>query len=75
MKAGLTGLAQISGKYNTTPKDKLTLNLFYIQKYSLWLDIKIILKTLIIFLKPESTEGEKTITKNIINFTKSKIQK
>lgn len=75
VKAGLTGLAQISGKYNTSPKDKLTLDLFYIQKYSLWLDIKIILKTLIIFLKSDSTEGEKKINKSIIEFTQNKIKK
>lgn len=75
VKAGLTGLAQISGKYNTTPKDKLTLDLFYIQKYSIWLDIKIILKTLIIFLKSDSTEGKKTIDTNIIKFAKDRIKK
>jgi exopolysaccharide biosynthesis polyprenyl glycosylphosphotransferase len=42
-KAGLTGYAQLYGKYNTTPYDKLQLDLMYIQNYSLLLDIKLIL--------------------------------
>lgn len=65
VKAGLTGLAQVYGKYNTSPKDKLILDLIYIQKYRFWLDIKLLLQTLLIFLKSsDSTEGfseEKTI--------------
>lgn len=75
VKAGLTGLAQISGKYNTTPKDKLALDLYYIQKYSIWLDLKIILKTLIVFLKSDSTEGKKQINKSIIDYVKRRIVK
>ncbi len=75
VKAGLTGLAQIAGKYNTNPKDKLTLDLIYIQKYSIWLDIKIILRTLIVFLKSDSTEGETKINKTVINFIKKNIIK
>lgn len=58
VKAGLTGHAQIAGKYNTSPKDKLVLDLMYIEKYSLWLDIKLILQTLTVFFKAgESTEA------------------
>ncbi len=57
IKAGLTGFAQIYGKYNTTPHDKLKLDLFYIENYSLWLDIKLILMTIKILFKRESTEG------------------
>lgn len=57
VKAGLTGFAQIYGKYNTIPYDKLKLDLFYIEHYSLWLDIKLILITLKIIFKRESTEG------------------
>lgn len=75
VKAGLTGLAQINGKYNTKPKDKLALDLCYIEKYSIWLDLKIILKTLIVFLKPESTEGKKPINQSLIDYAKSKIVK
>ena len=46
VKAGLTGLAQIVGKYNTSPKDKLMLDLMYIEKYSIWLDFKLMFQTL-----------------------------
>ena len=51
------GYAQVYGKYNTTPYDKLKLDLSYIENYSLWLDIKLMLLTLKILFKPESTEG------------------
>ena len=64
VKAGLTGFAQIYGKYNTIPYDKLKLDLFYIENYSVWIDIKLILMTVKILLKRESTEGvsEKQVT-------------
>ncbi len=57
VKGGLTGYAQIYGKYNTSPYDKLRLDLMYIENYSLILDIKLILMTLRILLSKESTEG------------------
>lgn len=57
VKAGLAGYAQVYGKYNTTPYDKLKLDLSYIETYTLWLDIKLMLLTLKILFKPESTEG------------------
>ncbi len=57
VKGGLTGYAQIYGKYNTTPYDKLRLDLMYIANYSLLQDIKLILMTVRIVLKKESTEG------------------
>ncbi len=56
-KGGLTGYAQVYGKYNTTPYDKLRLDLMYIENYSLMLDIKLILMTIRIMLKKESTAG------------------
>lgn len=57
VKAGLTGYAQVYGKYNTTPYDKLKLDLTYIRNYSVFLDLKLIFMTpKILFLK-ESTEG------------------
>lgn len=58
VKGGLTGYAQIAGKYNTSPKDKLVLDLLYIEKYSLWLDFKLILQTVTVLLKAsDSTEA------------------
>ena len=57
VKGGLTGYAQIYGKYNTTPYDKLKLDMMYIQNYSFWLDIQLILMTLKIMFIKESTEG------------------
>ncbi len=57
VKAGLTGYAQIYGKYNTTPLDKLKLDLMYIESYSVLLDIKLIFLTLKIMFMKESTEG------------------
>ena len=57
VKAGLAGFAQVYGKYNTTPYDKLKLDLTYIENYSVWLDLKLMLLTLKILIKPESTEG------------------
>ncbi len=57
VKAGLTGYAQVYGKYNTTAYDKLKLDLMYIRKYSLLLDLKLIIMTPKIMLLKESTEG------------------
>ena len=57
VKAGLAGYAQVYGKYNTTPYDKLKLDLAYIENYTVWLDIKLMLLTLKILFKAESTEG------------------
>ncbi len=58
VKGGLTGYAQIAGKYNTSPKDKLVLDLMYIEKYSLWLDFKLIMQTLTVFFRAsDSTMG------------------
>lgn len=57
VKAGLTGYAQIYGKYNTTPLDKLKLDLMYIETYSVLLDIRLMFLTLKIMFMKESTEG------------------
>lgn len=60
VKAGLTGFAQIEGKYNTSPEDKLKMDLLYIENFSILTDIKIIFRTLIVFFKSDSTEGFET---------------
>lgn len=57
VKGGLTGYAQIYGKYNTSAYDKLRLDLMYIENQSLLLDLKLILMTIKVIFKPESTEG------------------
>jgi lipopolysaccharide/colanic/teichoic acid biosynthesis glycosyltransferase len=59
VKAGLTGYAQIYGKYNTTSYDKLKLDLTYIRNYSFLLDLKLIIMTPKILFMKESTEGVK----------------
>ncbi len=57
VRGGLTGYAQIYGKYNTSAYDKLRLDLMYIENYSLMLDIKLIILTLRIVFSKDSTEG------------------
>ena len=57
VKAGLTGYAQVYGKYNTKLKDKLLFDLIYIEQFSLFLDIRIMFMTFKILFKKESTEG------------------
>ena len=57
MKAGLTGYAQVHGKYNTTPYDKLKLDLHYIRNYSLFMDLILIVLTPKVLFMKESTEG------------------
>lgn len=57
VKAGLTGYAQIYGKYNTSPQNKLNMDLYYIEHYSFLEDIKLIAMTLKILFVRESTEG------------------
>lgn len=57
VRGGLTGYAQIYGKYNTSAYDKLRLDLMYIENYSLLLDIKLIILTIRILFSKESTEG------------------
>ncbi len=62
MKAGITGLAQVYGKYNTLPKDKLMYDLMYIEQANIWLDLKILLRTVLVLFTPEeSTEAFKQL--------------
>ena len=64
VRGGLTGYAQIYGKYNTSSYDKLRLDLMYIENYSLLLDIKLIILTLRIIFSKDSTEGVDVAEKN-----------
>lgn len=58
VKAGLTGYAQVTGRYDTTPYDKLKMDLMYIENYSLLLDLRICFMTLKIILFPVKTNAE-----------------
>ncbi|SHF28501.1 sugar transferase [Dysgonomonas macrotermitis] len=64
VKAGLTGLAQVQGKYNTSVQDKLKYDLLYINGYSFAMDVKLIMQTLTVLLKKSSTEGVKDVEQN-----------
>ena len=55
MKAGLTGLAQIYGKYNTTSRDKLMLDLMYIENYSLIRDVQLLFQTILVLFRAEDS--------------------
>lgn len=57
VKGGLTGYAQIVGKYNTSAYDKLKLDLMYIEKYSIFFDLRLLIMTVKIVFMRESTEG------------------
>ena len=57
VKAGLTGYAQVYGKYNTTPYDKVKMDIAYIETYSLWMDIKLIMMTAKVLFQKENSEG------------------
>ncbi len=64
VKAGLTGYAQVYGKYNTKLKDKLLFDLYYIENYSMLLDLKIMFLTFKILFVKDSTEGVADDSKN-----------
>lgn len=74
VKAGLTGYAQIYGKYNTEPYDKLQMDLMYINDMSLSCDIGLMFATVKILFMPESTEGIKagqvTAEKSTVEMTR-----
>lgn len=57
VKAGLTGYAQVFGRYCTTSYDKLKLDLTYIRNYSIWMDLKLIMMTPKVLFMKESTDG------------------
>lgn len=57
VKSGLTGYAQVLGRYNTTPEEKLKLDLIYINTYSFFLDLKILLMTIKVIFSKYSSQG------------------
>ena len=57
VKAGLTGYAQVYGKYNTPPYDKVQMDLMYVANQSIIEDLKLMLMTFKILFIPSSTEG------------------
>ncbi|HAP93024.1 MAG TPA: sugar transferase [Desulfotomaculum sp.] len=57
VKPGLTGMAQVYGKYTTSAADKLRYDLYYIRNYSLLLDLKIVLQTIPVALGGEAARG------------------
>ena len=57
VKPGLTGLAQVKGKYTTSSSDKLRYDLMYIKNYSLLLDLKILFQTILVVLEREQSKG------------------
>ena len=70
VKAGLTGYAQVYGKYNTAPYEKLEFDLLYINNMSILIDIQLCFATLMTLFKKESTEGfgegrAKELTQNL----------
>lgn len=66
VKAGLTGYAQVYGKYNTPPYDKVQMDLMYVANQSVIEDIRLILMTIKIMFVPSSTEGVKENQKNAL---------
>lgn len=66
VKAGLTGYAQVYGKYNTTPQDKLKFDLLYIANFSILLDLKLILLTIRVMFKKDTSEGIDENKKNAL---------
>ena len=57
VKAGITGFAQIHGRYDTAPDEKLYLDMIYIERFSIWQDLRLLLQTITVLFKPASTEG------------------
>lgn len=77
VKPGITGLAQVYGKYNTTPYDKLVYDLLYIQRCGIMLDLSIIIQTVKVLFTKSATEGvgydQRDIDLSEIDVSKSNI--
>lgn len=57
VKPGITGFAQVAGRYTTSAADKLKYDLFYITNYSLFDDLKILMKTIPVVINGEAADG------------------
>lgn len=57
VKAGLTGYAQVYGRYNTKVSDKVLMDSIYINNFSAYLDLKLIALTVLTMFEKEATEG------------------
>lgn len=66
VKPGITGLAQIMGKYNTSPEDKLRFDIMYIRNYSFLLDLRILLYTFKVLFEKDKTTGVEMAMYNAI---------
>lgn len=75
VKAGLTGYAQIYGQYNTKVSDKVLFDSIYINNFSLWLDLKLIMQTALIMFVRESTKGVNENMASVPNAAKSEKSK
>ena len=67
VQPGITGYAQVMGKYSTDAEDKLRFDLYYIRHYSLWLDFVILLKTILVVFDKSASEGTGGTTKHETN--------
>ena len=65
VKPGITGLAQVYGKYNTTPFDKLVYDLMYIQRCNILTDLTIIIQTVKVLFTKSATEGTSINEENV----------
>lgn len=69
VKPGITGYAQVMGKYTSDFQDKLSFDLYYIRNYSFWLDVTIMLRTIFVLIDKTKAEGRASIRQ-----TKKKIK-
>ena len=59
VRPGITGLAQICGGYHTDARDKLRFDLIYVSNYSLWLDLSILIRTILVVVLPNREKMDK----------------
>ena len=65
VKPGITGLAQVYGKYNTTPFDKLVYDLMYIQRCHILTDLTIIIQTVRVLFTKSATDGVVSLKEDV----------